>query len=262
MKIGECGLCLSKNVRLVDSHIFPAWMGRAIRAEGPLLSVPTSAQSEPSFVFRHGVYDQIVCDSCEKSFGAADTYFSRFYAKKDQCKICRARDGNAHVFSGWDQRLIQIFFLQCIFRSHLSTRPMYASFSLGKYEAEIRGVLVSRPKAVMPRYDVLLFRQNHVLSEAIVPPVKSRMGSVNVARMHVPGFGAIVKLDQRRLPGFAPNFVLGAQKDIWMVEFTEMLPDVLSAVVTTQKLYGDRIDRMVDSQVGKKPRPNGRGSAL
>lgn len=239
----------------MDSHIFPAWMGKHIRGEGPLLSVPTNAESDPGFIFRHGIYDQIVCDSCEKSFGPADKYFAEFNQQRANVQIITKGATRAHIYSGWNQALIQRFFLACLFRAHLCKRGPFARFDLGPYAEKLRHILLGPVLGVDRDFDTLLLRETHVVAESMVAPVRVRMEAVNVARMSVPGFTAIVRIDQRPFPKFGRSFLLGVNSEICMAEMDEVHPDLMSGLVEAERIHGERLDRMVDSQMNKKTGP-------
>ena len=247
-----CGLCLS-SARLVDSHIFPKWMGKEIRNDGPLLSIPTHTGSLPRFVHRHGEYDQIVCDPCEQSFGKADDYFLDFYRARGTGRLVSKGPAKAQIFTGWDQALIQRFFLTCLFRAHLSSRHGFERVELGSYGDRLRVALRETSGTAVPCFDVVLLRETHPLSMAITIPTRAKMEGTNTFRLDVPGFAAIVRVDQRPLPSPLAGFALGVMPDIWAPEFNEVHPKQMDAMVRAKFLHGSRIDRMI-SPKPKKPK--------
>jgi len=220
-------------------------MGKEIRDDGPLLSIPTHNKSTPKFVHRHGEYDQIVCEQCERSFGHVDDYFADFSRARDSGKLVSKGEARAYVYEGWDQASIQRFFLTCLYRSHLSSRKGYGDVELGSHADRLKLALIANNKALVPNFEVMLLRETHPLSCAITFPVRMKIDGINLYRMGVPGFGAIVRVDQQPAPRNISAFSLGAWPEIWALEIYQVHPKLLAAMADAEVLHGDRISRMI-----------------
>lgn len=241
----RCGLCRTPGVELVDSHIFPQWMGRDIQDGGPLISIPTHAGASPKFVHRNGEYDQVVCDACERSFGAADDYVARLHRDQDKARVVSRGTTSAYIYSGWDQALIQRFVLTCLFRAHLSARAAYAGIDLGPHAERVRDALLKPLAGILPGYDVVLMRETHALTDAIVVPHRIRIDGNIVWRTSFVGFGAMVRMVHPTLPSPIANLRLGKYPDIWMLELKQVHGNLMQALAKAEALHGDRIDRML-----------------
>lgn len=240
---GRCGLCLRDNVERVASHIFPRWIGREIQPAGPLLHIPAHHGSAPSFVVAHGDYDRIVCGECEIAFGPADDYFADFSRQRSKGNgFGNGEDTFGYEFFDANAALIQRFALTCLFRAHLSRRPLWEGVDLGGVGERLRAALLSE-SPLSQSFPVVLYRETHELAQMLTPPVRLRVEHVNAYTFSVPGFGFLVIVDRQAPPESISRAALGVTPVVtaWATSDTSGL---LAAMTNAQGLYGAQLDRM------------------
>jgi hypothetical protein len=240
---GRCGLCLRDNVERVASHIFPRWIGREIQPTGPLLHIPADHGSAPSFVVAHGDYDRIVCGACEIKFGPADDYFADFSRQRSQGKwFGSGEETFGYEFVDANADLIQRFALTCLFRAHLSSRPLWDGVDLGGVGERLRAALRSE-SPLTQAFPVVLYRETHELAQMLTPPVRLRVEHVNAYTFSVPGFGFLVIVDRQAPPELIARAAVGATPVVtaWAADDTSGL---LEAMRRARRLYGAQLDRM------------------
>lgn len=65
----------------MDSHIIPKSFFTAVAPDND--SKIIDSQGNYPKKSRQGIYDQIVCEECEKRFGEGDDYIIKFFNKKN-----------------------------------------------------------------------------------------------------------------------------------------------------------------------------------
>jgi hypothetical protein len=82
--IGQCALCLTDNVALIDSHIVPAWVYRALidydPNGGPNLVQVTGGRA---IITGRQESKPLLCRACEDAFGIRETYVSDIRRQAD-----------------------------------------------------------------------------------------------------------------------------------------------------------------------------------
>lgn len=238
-----CGLCLSIAERFPRSHLYPAWMGREMQGDfASLIAAPTTAEGRPGIVHAHGEYDYIVCEDCEGSFGPADDYFARFFAYAKEVQPNHDEDISWFEYRDVEPILLQRFFLTCLFRSHLSTRPTYKGTNLGPHAERIRRVLLSEP-VLSNEFPVVLTRETHRYANAIATPARWRNEGVNAYSIRVPGFTGIVKVDKQPFRGVWADLSI-RRTDVVAVNIT-VVPDALKkGLLSATTQHGPAIHKM------------------
>lgn len=244
---GRCGLCLRDPVEFVASHIFPRWIGREIQPKGPLLQIPAHQGSAPSFVVAHGDYDHIICSECEASFGPADDYFADFSRDRSVGRpLGNESDTLAYEFVDANATLIQRFALTCLFRAHLSNRPLWQGVDLGGVGERLRTLLHS-PVCMTQQFPVVLYRETHELAQVLTAPVRLRVEYVNAYTFSVPGFGFLVIVDRQAPPELIARAAVGVTPTVmgWAIDD---MSGLLAAMSRAKGLYGDQLERMTRRQ--------------
>lgn len=241
--VGRCGLCLRDAVPRVASHIFPRWVGREIQPQGEMLQIPAHPGSAPRFVVAHGDYDYIVCDECEAAFGPADDYFADFSRDRAAGQpVGNGEDTFAYTYPGANAALIERFALTCLFRAHLSDRPLWRGVNLGRMAERLRAALHS-PAPLAQQFPVVLYRETHDLAVVMTVPVRQRVEHVNAYSFALPGFGFLVIVDRRAPPPLIARAAVGVTPTVtaWA---TDDMSGLLAAMGRATGLYGVQLERM------------------
>jgi hypothetical protein len=252
-RIGDCGLCSDRGVKLVDSHIYPRWMGRDLRPDGPLVLVTNNRSIAPRALHRHGAWERIVCSTCEGTFLAVDTYFAEFSRARDQGVPEEDSQGiAAYYYPNADAILIQRFFLTCLYRAHLARQPMWSNTDLGPFAGMIRGVLKG-PALFDHRFETVLFREQHDYSEEMAAPMPVRVGGSNAYQIHVPGFSAIVRTDKQAFPPEFSNGTLHPSRTVFAFAKHSAEPDKVDALHRAIEMHRGPIDRIARAFPRRSP---------
>lgn len=247
MTDGKCGLCGVSGVHLVKSHIYPRWCTDVVQGDAKMMfTVSPHAHIRPTPLHGGGEYDRIVCYRCEQSFKTADDCFLSLYRNRLAGRDLRDPSGASGVtYSGLDQALLQIFFLSCLFRAHLSRRPAHRNVDLGPYLGRMREVLMA-PATIVPDMPVTLVRESHKFGRAIHMPHQTRFDGVSFWRLALPYFTGMVRIGGR-VQGYAPmlGLALGRHDEVWMPDLLDVPPDLLRTLGRAKARHGDAIDRLV-----------------
>jgi len=250
MQCGFCGGLASDSPR---SHIVPEALGRYIQADSKaLLAIPTRDDLRPGLVHSFGVWDRIVCATCEGRFHEADDYFIRFYQRRDDC----IHRGSLFAYPNADASLLQRFFLTCLFRAHLSHRQEFQRIDLGPYATKFIDAL-SGPARIVAGLDVFLIRQTHVLSNMIGIQPRGMMGEIGLVcyQVYVPGFTGVIKVDNRRPAAPWSRCCLGAQATVIAANGWRPGDGILHGLHHANKNHGHIIER-ISSSLQAKPQEN------
>jgi len=248
----SCPMCGETAEAFPQSHIYPAWMGRLIQQDDKaLVAFSSNRQYLPKMVMTHGVFDRIVCPACEKSFGPADAYFSRFWARKDRFETHHvSEDVRVNIFREVEVGLIQRFFLTCLYRAHLTQRPGYEYVNLGPYVKPIRDALEG-PCRFFPDIDVVMFREAHKFANIIGSPHLVRLEGFRFQALTIPGFKALVKVDKKPLTGGLAYFLLQDVGSVVMLEMWRPTDAMWSTLGKAHEIHGDRIAQVSKLAFGR-----------
>lgn len=216
-------------------------MVRHIAQGGTALSIPLGPTGDPGLVRANGEYDFIVCALCEESFGQSEDRFKDFFENASPVR----GPGDSWCYPGWRPEPLQRFFLTCVLRAHLSTRPMFQAMSLGSRYEPLRAALHNPPAGMIPEFDVVLLRNTHVFSRSIGYPAMAPIAAIATVRIPVPGFDAVVQTDVRPLPLGLDALALGrTNPPVMALEQKHPHRSFAKGLLTAKERHGPRIDRM------------------
>jgi len=206
---GDCRLCGSIGVPLMDSHVMPKWTYRRmrdgttdpIRIEGDV-AIRTSTQ----------VKEYMLCGSCEQLLGRDEDYVSKLALQDDDKTLGLAlavpedsiRPEGRHIVGGAWIRTAPISHLDCaalarfsasvFWRAHVSTDERLKTLHLWKHQAEALRCFVLG-KRVLPRQMCLAimvpvegaFTFTSPISDSLLMPVTRKQGEDSAHEFMVPG---------------------------------------------------------------------------
>ncbi|SEJ34234.1 hypothetical protein SAMN04244572_03607 [Azotobacter beijerinckii] len=200
-----CNLCLRENLKLVDSHIIPKAFYR--KCEKGVNSTILSANGYPE-KSRQGIYDQIVCADCEKSFGPWDDYAARLLKQHRPDREITRQDDNSllgYEYSDVDYDKLKMFFLSLLWRAHASGKGFFSDFNLSDDLARELSEIV-RSGLIPPAQEWAVFvgKSDQDISTVLVQPLFEEVGNAVFAVIYLPGYVVHIKLNDGQIPD---NFI-------------------------------------------------------
>lgn len=201
MSMATCKFCLAEGVKLVNSHIIPKAFyfqdGKGVNSE--ILSENGRSQRSPQ-----GIYDQIVCDDCEKSFGAWDDYAFKLLKKDCPDHIAKHPENGltlAYEYSDVDYPKLKLFFLSVMWRAHASSKGFFDRFQLPEELAQrLLTVLKSRVAPEAEDWAVFVGKSAHPISLVVAEPSLEKIDGALFAKIYLPCYVVYIKLDDSPIP--------------------------------------------------------------
>jgi len=145
-----CKLC-SQNKKLCKSHIIPEWCYANCYDENhSFIQFNGNKDAYNSTKFK-GIYDKLLCKSCEVIIQQYEDYGKCLI---DQTKV-QITD-NGFVKKNYNYKKFKLFILSILWRASISSRPEYKQVHLGKYEKQIKDLLLSNSITEESYFPVLL----------------------------------------------------------------------------------------------------------
>ncbi|WKZ29360.1 MAG: hypothetical protein QY323_01360 [Patescibacteria group bacterium] len=190
MQIGKCRLCLQEKELINRSHILSDFFYRDIYGEDheayviPLSSLGTAKKVQTG-EFEGG----ILCQDCDnRILGGYEKYGAAFIFGTQANNVLpnvRAEnqvhpDGelkSTHIVN-IDYAALKLFLLSLLWRASISTRPFFQHVNLGKYEEEVRQMLLLGDPGTQMKFPCLVnivTGENKDISRELIPtPTKFR----------------------------------------------------------------------------------------
>jgi hypothetical protein len=191
-----------ESTEFIDAHIIPRGFARDMKGDEPHNLLISKACVRPT---QHGVYDnRLLCATCDGALGDLDS------AALEVCRRFPAEHkiiaGDCFVLENVDGNAFAKFVLSVLWRASISTRPEFASTSLGPYEDLTRDVIFgARPLTDVPEYQLMVgrYRAGKGFDPArnYSAPARSKyLDRLNGWGFSLHGFKIMAKLDKRPLP--------------------------------------------------------------
>lgn len=111
---------------------------------------------------RKGIYEKLLCVKCEHVIKEYEDYAKGFLYGEVKRKI---RTHKKDYFTEeYDYRLFKLFVLSLLWRASLSSQDNFRQVSLGKYEEELRIILLQGLKVPVNEFPIYMF-QTHINGE-------------------------------------------------------------------------------------------------
>jgi hypothetical protein len=152
----KCRLCLKEN-ELCKSHIFPEFMYENTYDDN-------SKFFEFNLLNRNkyrskGFYEKLLCRNCEDRINVYETYAHNLIYNNVRPLIIEKRSWIKISEYNYDK--FKLFVLSLIWRCSISTLDFFESVSLGKYEEELRNILLNQ-KSTPVNYFPCTISQTHI----------------------------------------------------------------------------------------------------
>jgi len=106
-------------------------------------------------ILQKGVRERLLCDECEQRFGKHEDYAARLLGGRSDARA-RAH-GDVVSIEGVEYFHFKLFQMATLWRSGISTHPMFSNVSLGVHQERLRRMLLADDPGEPWQYGSLLF---------------------------------------------------------------------------------------------------------
>jgi hypothetical protein len=217
----KCSYCGS-NSTLVKSHIIPQGLywglnqskldedivhcGKTCKRQGDEHKSPvvvSTLENEYKKSRPNGIWDRFLCQRDEDRFNDWDTHAIEVLRDYEPQVIA-----GGWQYQGFDYTKLKLFFLSLLWRAHATTNPFFEPVSLGVDADRIKRFIDKQDPGNMDDYAVMLWRSEELIAKAVIPPSRERQCGVTFMRFYLPGYMALIKVDQHSLPRQYQNVAL------------------------------------------------------
>ena len=212
-----CQLC-GEDKKLIKAHITPKCLNRLIQELYPaehMIKISKKPGTYPKRTPAGEYDDSILCAACDNHvLGSLDTYAGELLGKKIYMNtITKYPIMNATqqycIIPEYDYSSLKLFFLSVLWRMSVSTRPSFTKVNLGPYEAQIRDMLLRKYPGPPETFSIVLHRYiDDFCAHCMVDTQLGRQKDLKVYNMSLPGYLAIIKVDQRPIPAEISKVIL------------------------------------------------------
>lgn len=185
MELGICALC-EKEKKLVDSHIFPAFMWKSGSKQEPIQEFSLNEKYPKKRL--NGIYQKLLCDTCEKIIGQYENYGRPFLErvrgitpKKPHTEVFNKFDGVKGSNNKYNYSKLKLLFLSILWRASVSSMPQYAQCDLGDfYNSQIRKLLLDNTPSILSKSTFPIAIRCYNLEDSDtsplhIPPIKAQL---------------------------------------------------------------------------------------
>ena len=173
--VGECRLCLKKQVELQDSHIIPEFFYKKIYDEKGCFQVFTDAGGHPGRPGQKGFRERLLCWECEQKLSGWEKYAKELLFDQAPQGI---NHGDRMVYSGVDYARFKLFQMSLIWRMSVTSHRYFRNVSCGApHEERMRQMLVAADPGDAIDYGCWLSAVSNRISEfggVVMPPIRTR----------------------------------------------------------------------------------------
>jgi len=139
-----CRLC-KEDKTLLKSHIFPEFLYKPIYDENHSFMV-ISSDSEKRPRHRHkGIYEELLCKSCEGIVGEYENYSAKvLFGNDNKEKRVSVKKPFGFIFHDIDYTKFKLFQISLLWRASISSRPEIPKIDLGPHSEKMRRMLLNR----------------------------------------------------------------------------------------------------------------------
>jgi hypothetical protein len=182
-----CKLC-QQPAALQDSHIIPEFCYDPIYDNKHRFKIVGNVPSTRRSNLQKGLREYLLCRPCEQKIGKWETYVSRIFHGIDQ--IPGSRNGDTIALEGLLYPPMKLFLLSLLWRTGVSTLPVFQHTELGEHESILRKMLAEEDPGIPESYGCLIYSVtlNGNRLQALYGPPPCYIDPAQVYRMLVGGF--------------------------------------------------------------------------
>lgn len=215
-----CHLC-GQDTPLVKSHIIPRSFYKPLHdSDGSVPLIVSSASDTYPQRTPTGVYERIVCETCEQLLSKWDDYAYSFLTQGfDPSKYIVDRGEKiAYVFEQFDYVKLKLFFLSVLWRASVASHKLFTRVDLGLHEPVLRAMIQRGCAGEPGKYSVNLFKFDQPINEVpIFDPISEKWSGINCYRFYIGGYTALIKVDQRKVIPEFQDMILSPGKPLCVI---------------------------------------------
>lgn len=220
-----CCLC-GLDKQLIKAHIIPRKLYEPIRQASSgsppgdqvprMYAVGTTQKSKQS---QSGAYDpNILRGNCDGDvIGPWDQYGQSLLLDSPQPENYlpdNTGKPTAYKIDNFDYKKFKLFFMSILWRAEITNHQFFKHISLGPWEKKLRDMIHSQDPGTEHDFSVLPFKYEGDFSEIMQNPSKQRQGGINFYRFRIPGYGFLIKVDQRKFCSDLHPFMLSPKQPL------------------------------------------------
>lgn len=220
-----CCLC-GLDKQLIKAHIIPRKLYEPIRQASSggspsdqvprMYAVGTTQKSKQS---QSGAHDSnILCGNCDGDvIGPWDQYGQSLLLNPPQPgNYLPDNTGKpaAYRINNVDYIKLKLFFMSILWRAAITDHQFFEHISLGPWEKKLRDMIHLKDPGTKHNFSVILFKYEGDFSEIMQNPSKQRQDGINFYRFRIPGYGFLIKVDQRRFCSDLHPFILSPNQPL------------------------------------------------
>jgi len=164
----------------------------------PIIQVFKKAGTYPKRTLTGEYDDSILCADCDNHvFGNWDEYAGKLLLQNIEMNTTQTH----YIVQEYDYPSLKLFFLSVLWRMSVSTRPSFDKVHLGPYEAQIRDILLRQDPGLPETFPIFLHRYiDDIGAHCMVDTQPGRLKGLKVYNLGLPGYLAVIKVDQQPIP--------------------------------------------------------------
>jgi hypothetical protein len=195
-----CQLC-GEDKKLIKAHIIPQCLHMPIQSpypSEPMIQVFKNPAKYPKRTLIGEYDDNILCADCDNHFfGSLDEYAGKLLLQNIDMHTTQTH----YIVQEYDYSRLKLFLLSVLWRMSVSRRPSFAKVHLGSYEAQIRDMLLCQDPGPPETFPIFLHRYiDDIGAHCMVDTQPGRLKGLKVFNLGLPGYLAVIKVDQRPIP--------------------------------------------------------------
>jgi hypothetical protein len=214
-----CRFC-EINVACVDAHIIPRSFFTKYSLPNTVIKMVGVAKNSYPKRIPIGPYDKnILCADCEAIFSDYDDYGYKFFHTEDNWgELYSGTEDVVKIARKFDYIRLKLFILSMLWRSSVSENIFYKQVKLGKYENEIRKLIIEKDPG-QPQSFPILFQRFEYQSNLIpmLCPARMHLFERNFYQYMLNGFLVQIKVDNQGLPAPFPDLVLSPDEPLIVI---------------------------------------------
>ncbi len=214
-----CQLC-KQDAPLVNSHIIPKsfYRGRRDNGNKPLKLI-SNIDNEYPRKSQSGIYDQIVCENCERLFSPWDDYAQALLLGRSSELIPLVINNEtvAYRLENIDYHKLKLFFISLLWRASASSKPFFSKIRSEGFEILLNKAIRENEPGVQDFFSVNLAKFNPDIGTAILDPHRERFDGINYYRFYLADYVAYIKVDKRRTPINLRNLALSQDRHLIII---------------------------------------------
>lgn len=191
----KCAFCGTQSP-LVKSHIIPEGLYWGLH-DGETPSPVIASPHDGEFQVRrpNGIWDRFLCDAHEKQFNDWDTHAVEVLRNGNHLAV-----SGGWQYSAFEFDKLKLFFMSLLWRAHATNDKFFERVNLGPHADRLKRLIESKCPGRPFDYAIILWRSDEPIAKAVIAPFCERYEGAWFVRFYLPGYMALIKVDQRPLP--------------------------------------------------------------